>query len=799
MDFLSEKLNSYSASALSGVNEFKRKRKQKQTEQELQQQTNTTTTTTTNSPPQTTQVKSSANTSSSVLLLKPNTRTASHHHQLNIDQQRSPFSASIPFGADSFAPFRQTPQAPAPIGFRLDLVVANNEESNTSKSNAQQHQQPDLPKYNQQLVSSKRHNVSESSLYEGDAWTRLWFQRVMILTLIRLFLFISKIYEDFQATKLYRSTGSVSHYAMALATLFMPTLVFTIYRVARYLQIALPGTRYKSTPEAAPTQPSVLATTSPAQAQTVAEPARALNLPVQESSRNKLSSSSSRHEQSLSQLQQEEEGLVTARQTPTVLDEYHDSKSQQDQQLTAAVTPTLSAVPPTGSARVVDNDDFRERVDMSKLGDLPDRETVRVSIGASEQLLHGILFVFWQLKRQVDVVGYLVERSCLWRKPKQQEKEELERMRTGSDGLEWFQDFYAAFLAILAQVYTLALNWSVNTKTNVMTPIGLLASAPSPAGELSVSNAAKALANTLQQQQQQQLLTQNSLSSKDLLIMSQLLVSSAVVFSLLIAVRRRDDGPLTLGLSMLGWGSVFASRIIIIAMAFVHLGANILVPLIAIHILAITVWVYKIAIDSHNGKKGESDEAKWDSAPQSEPLNAIELESGNAQSSAAVELKATDQWSFMEHVVLVLQVLTLFAIPSLFYWPIMFNLKLHCRPFKYLVLILSENFLLVVAILYSIAHTATSGQWYLLGAASAFSITGFIFVSLYVSCKPSLTEYFARADELFNEAEKSGIYFEFCSRVFKMPDLSKHAFQRLMNQSGPVEEIELVEDDVIDV
>lgn len=606
---------------------------------------------------------------------------------------------------------------------------------------------------------------SDSSLYDGDAWSKLWFQRVMLLSLIRLLVFVRKLYEDFQTTKLYNASGQTGYYIVAILTLFSPTIIFTTYRICRYLQVSLPELRPNTSDAQCPYPLSTIATGSTQPTASAADKSPA------------------------SEQADDMDGLVTARQTPVPQsnsiqeDKFQDSKSQQ---LEATQTTTIDTSTNTQdeAANVQAPEMLVAGKPQSSGLDVPTQNASRVIMGSSEQILHGILYIFWQLKRQVDVIGYLVERACLWRKPSNDEIRELELLRTGSDGLEWFQDFYAAFLAILVQVYTLGIHWRGDSqyKGSSQNIPGVVerVMADSPEG-LVVSNAAKAVSDTLNKQR----VLGNLSEPKDLLILSELLVSSAVVVSLLIAVRRKDDGPLTLALSMLGWGSIFASRIIIIALSFVHLGWIIMASVLVAHIVIITVWIYKIAVDSHNDKASETESLIWERDPEAKKSRQIIDDTQDTLSSVRIK-----NWTLLEHFILVVQVLTLFALPSIFYWPIMFNLRLHCRPLKYLLIILTENFLLIPGVWFSISSTATPGQWYLLCAVGAFSIVGFIFIFLYVSCKPTLTDYFARADHIFNATEQAGIYFEFCSRVFKMPNLSDPKFKRLMNQS---EELECIE------
>lgn len=754
MDCVSDKLNSVTGSALSGINELKRKKdKQKEEKQETSMHHDLSMSSNSENPIQTSAAINTPRSTNSNKRLPSNT-----------------LQAGFAFGGDTFT--RSDRPAPPPIGFRDDII--NHQATGQHwPSNAPPNLPTQVPNQSAQ---------SEESLYGGDAWNRVWFQRIMVLTFLRLLLFIRKVYEDFQATKTYKTNGNFGHFLISAATLFLPTIVFTTYRVSRYLQTVLPSLR-----EATGTDYPLRSVASrEAKKKSYSE---SVYKDSQQVTDTLMSSSSVHHHH-----QPDDDGLVTARQTPSNLEEYHDSRSQQGPppatKTSRNVSPDSSTIKNSSEQEKEVRSEFKEVVDIDKLvGDAPDKETLRATIGASEQILHGLLFVFWQLKRQVDIMGYLVERSCLWRKPKQQEKEELERLSTGSDGLEWFQDFYAAFLAILAQVYTLGAHWlssDTNGQSQSSSP-GLNTAISKDTPELQVSQTAKAITNVVNLQ-----VSSSTIDSKDILILSQLLVSSGVIFSLLIAVRRRDDGPLTFLLSTIGWGSIFASRIIIIALAFVHIGWKIMLPMVLIHILGISWWIYKIAIDSHNDKKDEVEESSWDNEISQEQATELEVVSASDEKTKTdlVSNPTTSQWCTLEHIILLAQILILFALPSLFYWPIMFNLKLHYRPFKYLVLILSENFVLIPAIWLALASTATLAQWYLLSAVGGFSIIGFMFISLYVCCKPSLTEYFARADELYKHAEQSGIYYEFCSRVFKMPDLGKESFQRLLNQIEQVETID---------
>lgn len=439
-------------------------------------------------------------------------------------------------------------------------------------------------------------------------------------------------------------------------------------------------------------------------------------------------------------------------------------------------------------------------VDVSKLKKIPAEHTqgTGVALGVFEQLVHGVLYIFWQLKRQVDLVSYLVERICAWRKPLEDEKDEINILSRHSDGLEFFQDFYAAFLAIIIQLCRqfkeLTLLGSDKLpkldKSKAVTTVFVETSSSTTIGLPSSSDPA-----TLGKE------------SKSLLWIfaasSEVIVSTLVIWSLLVAVRRRDDGILSLLLSTIGWGCIFFSRLFIFSLTYSEFGPLLTLTFLFIHVIGMTAWIYRIAKDSHNEKEHERQDKQW---------NDLELECRDKQTATPNETKPipnnnpTDYWTNAEHASLLSQIFFLFAIPSLFYWPFMFNLKLNYRPYKYMALILTENFSLIMSLILfaNIERSTTVNNGFLsqttmtasfnilnvLVPVAVASIVGFTFLCLYLLCKPSLTEYFAHADSLFNESKQSGIYYEFCSRVFKMPDFDSHRFRRLMRQEEEVVSIE---------
>lgn len=226
------------------------------------------------------------------------------------------------------------------------------------------------------------------------------------------------------------------------------------------------------------------------------------------------------------------------------------------------------------------------------------------------------------------------------------------------------------------------------------------------------------------------------------------------------AVRRKDDGPLTKTLSILGWSSLLISRILVFTFAAAHLKSWIFIFCL-VHVLAITVWVYKIAIESHQqlSTDGTSNDVSSDTRKRSS---------------------------------LALLVFLFFGIPSLVFWPIMFQLKQKRRPLIFLLIMAIENLFLLG--LWFIIELSTVGQLtnikaYIVAAIVCLTVSGCLFLSGYIFCKPKFTDEVvlhdirqSRAEEEAEKfislngissktwnATKYGIYYEFCDLVFNLP------------------------------
>lgn len=634
------------------------------------------------------------------------------------------------FGGDlDFGGASQPAQSLPPIGFKSDFLPMAMKQSASMDLSAIDRGLPqsnDFSMSNNNVIMPRRQENIRDNFWSGS-----WFQRLLILTVLRLCVFIRKVYEDYETTKMFHQKQIINSFLLSLASIALPTLVFTIYRVCRYMQtiVFVEPKQLALSMQSTNTLPM-----PPDNKQYSSSPVD----PMVGASASKPS-------------QDEQDGLVTARQSPS-----DESFAEQNSPSPAPTLPAVNDITKSNLAIVpINHEQHIEAVSIENLQNLPDKETVSLLMGGLAQLVHGGLFVFWQLKRQVDLISFLSIRCCFWRAPRQEEQVDVNKLSCFSDGLEFFEDFYAGFLGVLIQVAHIA---SSHKEVKLASD-----------GEV---------ANPVAFAKQQ------GTKSENLIIMSELMVSLLVVWSLLIAVRRRDDGPLSMVLSVIGWGSVFTSRIIIIAMSTLYFHYYILLFLIA-HVAGISYWIYCIALNSHNGLDNE--ENLWlrhKDDPETQPESNVEnKEVPKSDCKGATTTSGTDSWTRAQHVTLITQIVTLFGLPSLFYWPFMFQLRMAYRPFIYMTVIMAENFLLVSILYLGLSpDNRPHGHLYFLAIVAVTSIIGFIFLSCYIGFKPKFTDQFARFDMVVNEAETSGIYYEFCSRVFKLADVTHTDFKRLANQ-----------------
>jgi hypothetical protein len=274
---------------------------------------------------------------------------------------------------------------------------------------------------------------------------------------------------------------------------------------------------------------------------------------------------------------------------------------------------------------------------------------------------------------------------------------------------------------------------------------------------------------------------------KELYLVSQLVASCLSVSSMLIAVRRRDDGPLTGFLSFAGWTSIFVSRVLVISLAATAL-KWIIVVLALIHVLAVSIWVYNIAVQSH-------------------------------VAAMVTRPEGMTQWAdTRRRVSTAIMTFLFFGIPSLVIWPIMFQLKERRRPLCFLIIITVENLILLAIWFVQPGNNVTdrigSDELIVVALIVISTLAGVFFLAVYVFCKPKYTDQVvlyeireSRAQEAPTlirrdgpnsrsaNATQYGIYYEFCDLVFKLPSTHKiasdleevRALTRATEPSFPVE------------
>ncbi|XP_035214468.1 uncharacterized protein LOC118188199 [Stegodyphus dumicola] len=212
----------------------------------------------------------------------------------------------------------------------------------------------------------------------------------------------------------------------------------------------------------------------------------------------------------------------------------------------------------------------------------------------------------------------------------------------------------------------------------------------------------------------------------------EIIASGLTLMSMMAAVRRRDDGILTGTLSMTGWMCIMTSRSIAIALAttVIH-GWMILVCLL--HGVLVSLWVSTIALRTYTQEKSST------------PFNR------------------------KRKLALFFLVLSVFGLPSLTYWPIMFELKKRKRPLIFLFILLLENVLF--AILWHVfkENSAWAKHDYILVAVMGGTYAiGSLFLLFYMCCKPKYTDHVVYHDMKVRNADSFGMYFEFCDVAFKL-------------------------------
>ncbi|XP_027194563.2 uncharacterized protein LOC113789247 [Dermatophagoides pteronyssinus] len=293
------------------------------------------------------------------------------------------------------------------------------------------------------------------------------------------------------------------------------------------------------------------------------------------------------------------------------------------------------------------------------------------------KFVNGLLLMPWQIKRHLDGLYFSSQNLCSFRPAKSDEKENLLFVNRNAETLEFFEDFYAGFIQVVMQIYIL----SVET------------------------------------------------NNKYSFIIGEVIGSALSIFSMLIAIRRRDDGILTGFLSLIGWTSMFTSRILVFALAAIIIKQWIIL-LCLIHVIGFTIWVYKIAMEALDADP-HADRSK------KRGFGTIVL------------------------------IFFFFGLPSLVMWPYMFHLKEKQRPLRFLSVAFIEN-LILVSLWYGLHSTQAKTDIYWLMAVIITTTMATLFLSLYFCCKPSKVDQVVLHDMRYTDTDSYGIYFEFCDIVFNL-------------------------------
>ncbi|KAG8197991.1 hypothetical protein JTE90_029385 [Oedothorax gibbosus] len=212
----------------------------------------------------------------------------------------------------------------------------------------------------------------------------------------------------------------------------------------------------------------------------------------------------------------------------------------------------------------------------------------------------------------------------------------------------------------------------------------------------------------------------------------EIIASGLTLMAMLAAVRRRDDYILTGFLSITGWLSITISRTVCIALAttVIH-GWMALVC--TVHGILMSIWITKIAMATYY---------------RDDP-------------SLVFTRKRKTALFFL--------VFAVFGLPSLTYWPILFELKKHRRPLIFLFVMLVENVVFVgLWVCFKEKSWGSHDHLFVFAAAGTFAL-GALFILFYICCKPKYTdEVVYDAMKNARNADSFGMYFEFCDKAFKL-------------------------------
>lgn len=228
-------------------------------------------------------------------------------------------------------------------------------------------------------------------------------------------------------------------------------------------------------------------------------------------------------------------------------------------------------------------------------------------------------------------------------------------------------------------------------------------------------------------------------------LIGQLVGSALSLWSLIRAVQRKDDGLLTGSLSFLGWVSVTAARGLALALVTAVIHGWVVLACLA-HAVAMTAWISSFVRDTHR----RQDSVRQDSGNGDDPSRPLR-----------------SPW------VTTLIIFALFGLPSLVFWPIMFDFKLKRRVFLFVFVFIVEN-LLCFGAWQLWGSDGTPHNYRVLVSALLLGLTaaGVFFIALYVCCKPEKSDLVVLQHIREDNANKYGIYFDFCKAIRILPDTS---------------------------
>uniref|UniRef100_A0A2L2YGK8 XK-related protein n=1 Tax=Parasteatoda tepidariorum TaxID=114398 RepID=A0A2L2YGK8_PARTP len=212
----------------------------------------------------------------------------------------------------------------------------------------------------------------------------------------------------------------------------------------------------------------------------------------------------------------------------------------------------------------------------------------------------------------------------------------------------------------------------------------------------------------------------------------EIIASGLTLMSMMAAVRRRDDGILTGTLSYTGWMTIMISRAIAISLATTVIHGWMVIVCI-LHGLFISTWISSIAIRTHY-----------------------------KESPSMVFTKK-------RKIAMFFLVFSVFGLPSLTYWPIMFDLKKHKRPLIFLLVLLIENVAFTALwIVFKEHRDLQKHDLILVCTMGGCFAVGAFFLLFYICCKPKYTDSVVYHDMKVKNADSFGMYFDFCDATFKL-------------------------------